>query len=363
MSVAFKPVRIGPWDLPQSFVMAPLTRSRAGEGNVPTAMNAEYYTQRAGAGLIVTEGTAPSAVGQGYPTVPGLYTDEQVAGWRLVAEGVHGAGGTIVAQLMHVGRVAHASNKGGVDTIAPSAVQAPGQMFTLTGMVDHDVPRAIETGEIAGIISEFVEAARNAIRAGLDGVEIHGANGYLLHQFLDPTVNLRDDEFGGAPANRARFVIDVVAAVAEAIGADRVGLRLSPGHQLNGIGEVPGADLDETYQAVVDAIAPLGLAYLSVLASPFESLEPLVRDLRTRFGGSVLLNLGATPVPTSLETVEELLDKGVADAVVVGRAFLANPDLVERWRTGAELNEVDFTTLYGGGPRGYTDYPSLAEIA
>ena len=156
MSVAFKPVRIGSWDLPQSFVMAPLTRSRAGEGNVPTAMNAEYYTQRAGAGLIVTEGTAPSAVGQGYLTVPGLYTDEQVAGWRLVGDGVHSAGGTIVAQLMHVGRVAHASNKGGAETIAPSAVQAPGKMFTSTGMVDHDVPRAIETSEIAGIIAEFV---------------------------------------------------------------------------------------------------------------------------------------------------------------------------------------------------------------
>ncbi|WP_280217334.1 alkene reductase [Nocardia neocaledoniensis] len=361
MSVAFKPVRIGPWDLPQSFVMAPLTRSRAGEGNVPTAMNAEYYAQRAGAGLIVTEGTAPSVAGQGYPTVPGLYTDEQVAGWRLVADGVHGAGGTIVAQLMHVGRVAHAGNKGGAETIAPSVVQAPGQIPTLTGMVDHDVPRAIEIGEIAGIVAEFVEAARNAIRAGLDGVEIHGANGYLLHQFLDSTVNLREDEFGGRPENRARFVIEVVAAVADAIGADRVGLRLSPGHLLNGIGEVPGADLVETYRAVVDGIAPLGLAYLSILASPFESFEPLVRDLRTRFGGSVLF--GATPAATSLETVEELLEKGLADAVVVGRAFLANPDLVERWRIGAELNEVDVTTLYGGGAHGYTDYPTLAEIA
>ncbi|WP_405139529.1 alkene reductase [Nocardia sp. NBC_01388] len=362
MSVAFTPVRIGPWQLPQSFVMAPLTRSRAGEGNVPTAMNAAYYAQRAGAGLIVTEGTAPSAVGQGYPAVPGLYTAEQVAGWRLVAGSVHRAGGTIVAQLMHVGRVAHSSNKGGAETIAPSAVQAPGQMFTLTGMVDHDVPRAIDSGEIAGIITEFVEAARNAIKAGLDGVEIHGANGYLLHQFLDPTVNLRADEFGGTPENRARFVIELVTAVAAAIGADRVGLRLSPGNQLNGIGEVPGDDLTTTYRAVVDGIAPLGLAYLSILASPFESLEPLVRDLRTRFGGSVLLNTAA-PVATSLETVEELLGKGVADAVVVGRAFLANPDLVERWRTGADLNEVDFTTLYSGGSRGYTDYPRLAEIS
>ncbi|QHE72402.1 alkene reductase [Rhodococcus sp. WAY2] len=362
MSVAFKPVRIGSWDLPQSFVMAPLTRSRAGEGNAPTALNAEYYAQRAGAGLIVTEGTAPSAVGQGYPAVPGLYTDEQVAGWRLVADRVHEAGGTVVAQLMHVGRVAHASNKGGVETVAPSAVQASGQMFTFSGMVDHDVPRALESGEIAGVIAEFVDAARNAISAGLDGVEIHGANGYLLHQFLDPTVNVRDDEFGGSPERRARFVVQVVTAVADAVGADRVGLRLSPGHQLNGMGEVPGEDLSATYRAVVDGIAPLGLAYLSILANPFEAIEPLVRELRQRFGGSVLLNLAA-PAATSLQTVEELLDKELADAVVVGRGFLANPDLVERWRTGAELNEVDFGTLYGGDAHGYTDYPTLAEIS
>ncbi|MEU2003490.1 alkene reductase [Rhodococcus sp. NPDC019627] len=362
MSVAFKPVRIGSWDLPQSFVMAPLTRSRAGEGNAPTALNAEYYAQRAGAGLIVTEGTAPSAVGQGYPAVPGLYTDQQIAGWRLVADSVHEAGGTLVAQLMHVGRIAHASNKGGTDTVAPSAVQAPGQMFTFSGMVDHDVPRALEADEIDTVIAEFVDAARNAIRAGLDGVEIHGANGYLLHQFLDPTVNLRDDEFGGTPERRARFVVDVVTAVADAVGADRVGVRISPGHQLNGMGEVPGEDLTATYQAVVDGIAPLGLAYLSILASPFETLEPLVRDLRQRFGGSVLLNLAA-PEATSLETVEKLLDEGLADAVVVGRGFLANPDLVERWRTGAELNEIDFGTLYGGDAHGYTDYPALAETS
>ena len=362
MSVAFKPVRIGSWDLPQSFVMAPLTRSRAGEGNAPTALNAEYYAQRAGAGLIVTEGIAPSAVGQGYPAVPGLYTDEQVAGWRLVADSVHEAGGTVVAQLMHVGRVAHASNKGGVDTVAPSVVQAPGQMFTFTGLVDHDVPRALESDEIADVIAEFVASARNAISAGLDGVEIHGANGYLLHQFLDPTVNLRDDEFGGSPEQRARFVVEVVTAVADAIGADCVGLRLSPGHQLNGIGEVPGEDLTATYQAVVDGIAPLGLAYLSILANPFEAIEPLVRDLRQRFGSSVLLNLAA-PAATSLQTVEELLDNELADAVVVGRGFLANPDLVKRWRTGAPLNEVDFGTLYGGDAHGYTDYPTLAEIS
>ena len=360
MSVAFKPVRIGPWDVPQSFVMAPLTRSRAGQGNAPTSMNAEYYRQRASAGLLITEGIAPSLAGQGYPAVPGLYTPAQVAGWRLVADEVHAAGGIIVAQLMHVGRVAHASNKDGADTIAPSAVQAPGHMFTLQGLAEHDVPRAIGTAEVADIVADYVNAARNAIAAGLDGVEIHGANGYLIHQFLDPTVNLRQDDFGGTPQNRARFAIDVVTAVCDAVGAHRVGLRLSPGHQFNGIGETPGADLTATYQAVVDGIAPLGLAYLSLLINPREPLEPLVRDLKARFDGATLLNLGLGAA-TSLETVEELLEQGLADAVVVGRGFLANPDLVERWRTGAALNEPDMATLYGGGSEGYTDYPTLTQ--
>ena len=358
MSAAFEPITIGSWKLPQSFVMAPLTRSRAGDGNVPTELNAEYYAQRAGAGLIITEGTAPSEVGQGYPWVPGLYTDEQVAGWKLVADAVHAAGGRIVAQLMHVGRVAHASNKNGVETVAPSAVQALGEMFTAKGMFDHDVPRAITSDELPQIVDEYVRAARNAIRAGLDGVEVHGANGYLLHQFLDPTVNTRDDEYGGAPQNRARFVVEVVTAVAEAIGAERVGLRLSPGNPLNGMGEQVGDDLEATYRAVVDGIAPLGLAYLSVLATPFDALEGLVSDLRARFGGPLLLNL-SLPSGTTLQSVEELLNGGKADAVVVGRAFLSNPDLVERWRTGVDLNEVDYATLYGGDAKGYTDYPTL----
>lgn len=361
MSAAFEPITIGSWKLPQSFVMAPLTRSRAGAGNVPTQLNAEYYAQRAGAGLIVTEGTAPSEVGQGYPLVPGLYTDEQVAGWKLVADAVHAKDGTIVAQLMHVGRVAHASNKNGVETISPSAVQAPGEIFTASGTVEHDVPRAVTVDELPQIVDEYVRAARNAIRADLDGVEVHGANGYLLHQFLDPTVNTRDDEYGGTPQNRARFVIEVITAVAEAIGAKRVGLRLSPGNPLNGMGEQVGDDLRATYRAVVDGIAPLGLAYLSVLATPFEALEELVSDLRSRFGGPLLLNLGL-PTGTTLQSVEEVLDGGKADAVVVGRAFLANPDLVERWRTGANLNEVDYSTLYGGDAKGYIDYPTLAGL-
>lgn len=362
MSLAFKPVRIGNWDLPQSFVMAPLTRNRAGDGNAPTALNAEYYAQRADAGLLITEGTAPSQAGQGYFAVPGLYTEEQVAGWRLVADAVHEAGGTIVAQLMHVGRIAHADNKAGAETIAPSAVQAPGEMITANGPKPHDAPRAIRTDELADVVADYVTAARNAIRAGLDGVEVHAANGYLLHQFLDPTTNLRDDDYGGTPEKRARFVVEVVSAIAEAIGADRVGLRLSPGHQFNAIGEQPGEDLTMTYRAVVDGIAPLGLAYLSLLANPLELLEPLVRDLRERFDGAVLLNLGLGE-PTSLQSVEDLLTRGLADAVVVGRAFLANPDLAERWRQGATLNDPDYATFYDGGAEGYIDYPTLTDAA
>ncbi len=359
MARAFDPVRIGSWDLPQSFVMAPLTRNRAGEGNALTELNATYYAQRAAAGLIVTEGTAPSAVGQGYLNVPGLYTQAQVDGWRLVAEKVHAAGGLIVAQLMHAGRIAHADNKDGLETIAPSAVTAPGEMVTAQGPKPHSQPRALKTEELPGVVDDFVTAARNAVEAGLDGVEIHSANGYLLHQFLDPTINLREDAYGGSPQARARSVVEVVTAVAQAIGADKVGLRISPGHAFNGVGEVPGQDLDDTYAALVESVAPLGLAYLSILASPHVEI---VADLRTRFGGSVLLNDGFGAV-TDLATVESLLATGLADAVVVGRPFLANPDLTTRWAQGAELNEPDVTTFYGGGAPGYTDYPTLEQAS
>ena len=359
MSRAFESLSVGRWQIPQRFVMAPLTRNRAGAGHAPTSLNAEYYAQRAGAGLIVTEGTAPSEVGQGYLDVPGLYTDEQVAGWRLVADAVHAKDGVIVAQLMHAGRVAHADNKHGAETVSASAVQAPGKIVTAAGPKPHDVPRSPDTDEIAGLVADFVTAARNAVAAGLDGVEVHAANGYLLHQFLDPTINLRDDAYGGTPENRARFAVEVVTAVAEEIGADRVGLRLSPGHRVSGIGEELGPDLTATYRAVVDGVAPLGLAYLSLLASPLEPLEPLVRDLRERFDAVVLLNDGFGDL-TSLRSVEELLATGLADAVVVGRPFLANPDLAERWRRGAALNEPDPSTFYGGGAEGYTDYPTLA---
>ncbi|MGD9959916.1 alkene reductase [Nocardioides sp.] len=357
MTRAFEPVQVGRWALPQSFVMAPLTRNRAGAGMAPTHLHAEYYGQRAGAGLIISEGTQPSAVGQGYLNTPGIHSQAQIEGWRLVADAVHARGGHLVIQLMHVGRIAHPDNKDGLETVAPSAIAAPGQMVTAHGQLDHVVPRALETDELPGIVEEFAQAARNAIEAGTDGVEIHAANGYLLHQFLAPSSNTRNDEYGGSPENRARLVIEVTRAVAAAIGADRVGIRISPAHNIQGVLEQDEADTRATYEALVDGIADLGLAYLSILADPSTQL---VADLRKLFGGPVIENSGFANV-TSLEDVERILDEGLADLVAVGRPYLANPDLAERWRTGAALNEPNPDTFYGGGAEGYTDYPTLEQ--
>ncbi len=355
MSRAFENVPVGPWSLPQRFVMAPLTRNRAGEGMVPTDLAATYYGQRAGAGLIVTEGTQPSAVGQGYLNTPGIHSAEQVEGWRKVADAVHADGGRIVVQLMHVGRIAHPDNKQGLETVAPSAIPAPGKMVTAHGQVDHVTPRALETSELPGIVEEFVQASRNAIAAGLDGVEVHSANGYLLHQFLAPSSNTRTDEYGDSPAGRARLTVEVTRAVAEAIGADKVGIRISPAHNIQGVLEEDEVETRETYEALVDGIAGLGLAYLSILADPEAKL---VADLRERFGGPLVLNSGFAEM-TTLEDVESVLSRDLGDLVAVGRPFLANPDLAVRWRTGAELNEPDPQTFYGGGAEGYTDYPFL----
>ena len=354
MSRAFENAQVGPWTLPQRFVMAPLTRNRAGEGGVPTDLNVEYYRQRASAGLIITEGTQPSAVGQGYLDTPGIHSDEQVAGWRKVTEAVHGEGGRLFIQLMHAGRIAHPDNKNGLESVAPSAIAAPGKMVTANGQVDHPTPRALETDEVPGIVEEFVHAARQAVAAGADGVEVHSANGYLLHQFLAPSSNTRTDEYGGSPENRARLAVEVTRAVAEAIGAERVGIRISPAHNIQGVLEEDPADVRATYDALVDGIADLGLAYLSILADP---ASDLLRDLRERFGGPVIINSGFGEV-TTLDSVEGLLERDLGDLVAVGRPFLANPDLPRRWREGIELNEPNPDTFYGGGAEGYTDYPA-----
>ena len=352
----FDPLNVKNWNLPHRLVMAPLTRNRATEGMVPGDLAVEYYAQRATAGLIITEGTQPSAVGQGYLDTPGIHTPEPVAGWRRVADAVHAKGGRIVVQLMHAGRIAHPDNKDGVETIAPSALAAPNEMFTADGPKPHPVPRALETDEIPGIVEDFVHAARSAIEAGLDGVEVHAANGYLLHQFLAPGSNERTDSYGGSPENRARLTVEVTRAVAEAIGPERVGIRISPAHNIQGATEEDPADVEATYTALVQGIAPLGLAYLSILADP--SLD-LVQGLRKEFGGVLIANDGFGQI-TTRETAQAVLDDDLADAVAVGRLYLANPDLPARWQSGADLNEPNPDTFYGGGAEGYTDYPSLA---
>ncbi len=356
MTSLYEPLTAGDLELSNRVVMAPLTRSRAGDGMTPTDLNVEYCRQRAGAGLIITEGTQPSAVGQGYLDTPGLHTDEQTAGWRRVGEAVHARGGRIVVQLMHAGRIAHPDNKSGLPSVAPSALPAPGQILTPSGMADYPTPRALTADELPGVIAEFVDASRRAIDAGLDGVELHSANGYLLHQFLSPVTNVRTDGYGGDAASRARFVIEVAQAVSAAIGAGRVGIRISPANGAGGTAETDPTDVAATYAALVDGLAPLGLAYLHVLGDP---TTELTRDLRSRFGGVFMANTGFAAM-TDRDEAAGLICDGLADLVSVGRLFIANPDLVDRWQTGAELNDPNPDTFYGGGAEGYTDYPALA---
>jgi 2,4-dienoyl-CoA reductase-like NADH-dependent reductase (Old Yellow Enzyme family) len=353
----FSPLTLGDLQLPNRLVMAPLTRIRSGQSGVPGELVALHYTQRATLGLIVSEGTYPSHAGQGFPGQPGLVEPEQLAGWKAVTDSVHAAGGRIVAQVMHAGRVTHEATTGGYPVVGPSAIAVTGQTHTYDGKQEYPVPHALTIEELPGIIAEFVRGSQNAIAAGFDGVELHGANGYLLHEFLSPTSNVRDDAFGGSPENRARFVIDVVTAVAAAIGAGKVGLRISPEHNIQDALETDADDLAATYGALLGGIAPLGLAYLSVLHA--DPAGEFVRHLRARFGGAFLINSGFG-VTTSREEALALIRDDVADAVVVGRAAIANPDLLRRWQEDLPVNEPNPLTFYGEGARGYTDYPALA---
>ncbi|HEX2904546.1 MAG TPA: alkene reductase [Jatrophihabitans sp.] len=359
MTDLFEPITAGKFSLSNRIVMAPLTRNRADADGVPQQIAAIYYGQRAGAGLIISEGTQPSAVGQGYANTPGLHSDEQIEGWRAVADAVHAGGSQIVVQLMHTGRIGHPDNKHGLELVAPSAIAAPDQIFTPGGMQAYPVPRELGVEELPGVVGEFVTAARNAIEAGLDGVELHAANGYLLHQFLAPSSNVRTDSYGGSAANRARFVIEVAQAVAEAIGPDRVGIRISPAHNIQGVLESDPAETAATYQALIEGIAPLGLAYLHALADP---RSELIQQLRAAFGGVFIANNGFASVTTK-QDAEQILADGVAELIAVGRPFLANPDLPRRWQLDAQLNEPDPDTFYTPGPRGYIDYPTLEEAA
>jgi N-ethylmaleimide reductase len=352
MTDLFAPWTLGSLELSNRFVMAPLTRNRAGAGEAPTELAAAYYGQRASAGLIISEGTQPAAVGQGYPHTPGLHTEEQVAGWRLVADAVHAKGGKIIVQLMHSGRIGHELITG-LQPVAPSAIAAAGEVYTEQGMKAFPTPRALETHEVPGVVQDFVQAARNAVEAGLDGVELHAANGYLLQQFLSSSTNQRTDGYGGSPENRARFVVEVAAAVADAIGPERVGIRVSPGNAFNDIAET---EVQETYAALLDGIGGLGLLYLHVLEAPE---GPYREQIVKQWEGPVIYNTGFTGA-SDLSTAQASVDSGETDLFCIGRGFLANPDLVERLRTGAPLNEPDGDTFYAGGAKGYTDYPFLA---
>lgn len=354
MTTIWDRLDLGTMTLPNRLAMAPMTRNRSTPEGVPSAMNAEYYAQRASTALIVTEGTQPSEDGQGYLLTPGIHTDAQVAGWRSVTDAVHDAGGRVVIQLMHVGRIAHPDNTPhGRRPVAPSEIAPTGDMITAEGPKRMPVPRSLGTGEIAGTVADFARAARAAVDAGADGVEIHGANGYLVHQFLASGSNRRDDAYGGSPQQRTRFAVEVATAVVEEIGAERTGIRISPGNPFNDMQE---DDVAEVYSVLLSRLAPLGMAYLHVAGG---SDDDLLRSLRADWPGVLLLNRGGAPLQTRFDDVTS----GLADVVTLGSSVLANPDLVERVSTGAPLNDPDPATFYGGDHRGYTDYPTLRDGA
>jgi N-ethylmaleimide reductase len=353
----FAPYTLGTLRLKNRTVMAPLTRSRALDGNVPSSLAAEYYSQRAGAGLIITEATQAAEGGQGYIATPGVHTPEQVAAWRQVTDAVHQKDGLIFVQLWHVGRIAHPDFRNGEQTVAPSAIAPRGvQTYTATGLKDIPVPRALEKNEIVAIVEEFRSAAGYAKAAGFDGVEVHGANGYLLDQFLEDGTNQRTDEYGGSVENRARLLFDVIDVVTQVWGSDRVGVRLSPGGTFNDMCDCHPA---QTFGYVVKRLATLNLAYLHLIepassAGEHPSADLSARYFRPLYPGTLMVAAGYT-----LERANAVLKAGLADLVAFGQPFLANPDLVERFRRGAALNAPDPATYYGGGAEGYTDYPTL----
>jgi N-ethylmaleimide reductase len=335
-------------------VMAPMTRNRAGAGNVPGDLAVTYYAQRASAGLIVTEGTQVSPQGVGYPGTPGIHDDAQTRGWRRVTDAVHERGGRIFAQLWHVGRISHPLlQPGGALPVAPSALAAEGQTFTPEGPQPFGVPRALELDEIPAVVEQFAHGARLALAAGFDGVEIHGANGYLVDQFLRDGANRRTDAYGGPVENRARFLLEVTEAVAGVWGTDRVGVRLSPTGSFNSMSD---SDPAATFGHATRELDRLGLAYLHVV-EPLERVPemppPVAPLLRSLFGGPFILNGGY-----DLKTGNAALAAGEADLISFGVLFLANPDLPERFAEGAPLNPPDRATFYGGDHRGYTDYPA-----
>jgi N-ethylmaleimide reductase len=355
----FAPTKLGSLPLRNRIVMAPMTRSRAIDANTPNDLMAEYYGQRAGAGLIITEGTSPSPNGTGYPRIPGIWSQAQVAGWRKTTDAVHAQGGRIFVQLMHTGRVGHPLNlPAGAELLAPSAVAAEGEVYTdAEGLQPHPVPRAMTDAEVRATVEEFVHAARNAIAAGFDGVELHAANGYLIEQFLSPQTNRRNDAWGGSIENRQRFALDVANAVAAAIGGERVGIRLSP-FGVNA-GMKPYPEIEETYTTLVPRLAAMGLQYVHIVDHSAMGAPPVPEELklalRRAWPRTFILAGGF-----DCATAEAALNEGRGDLIAFGRPFLANPDLVTRLERGLPLNAPDFATFYTPGPKGYTDYPTAS---
>ncbi|MCD9568513.1 alkene reductase [Pseudomonas protegens] len=354
----FTPYTLGALTLSNRIVLAPLTRNRAGAGFVPSEFAAIYYSQRASAGLLISEATQISQQGQGYQDTPGIYTQAQIDGWRTVTDAVHAKGAKIFVQLWHVGRVSHVDlQENGAAPVAPSALRAATKVFVNNRFEDACEPRALDINELPGIVADFRQAAANAIAAGFDGVEIHGANGYLLDQFLKDSANMRTDAYGGSIENRARLLLEVTAAVIDEIGADRTGVRLSPVSPAN---DVSSRDPQAQFNYLVDQLDALGVVYLHVVegatGGPREVAPFDFSALRQRFKNTYIANNGY-----DLELATSRLAEDQADLIAFGRPFIANPDLVERLQSGAPLSAFNPATLYGGGATGYIDYPTLAE--
>ncbi|HKB61148.1 MAG TPA: alkene reductase [Gallionellaceae bacterium] len=357
MSVLFSRTVLGPLSLQNHLVMSPMTRNRA-TGNVPNELMAEYYAQRASAGLIITEGTSPSPNGLGYPRIPGIFSPEQVAGWKRVTNAVHNRGAKIFAQFMHCGRIGHALNlPPGARVLGPSAIAAAGEMYTdAEGMKPNATPEAMTEADIRTAIEEFARAARNAVEAGFDGIELHGANGYLLEQFIRPTSNQRTDRYGGNIENRARFVLEVAEAAVTAIGKNKVGIRLSPYGVFNDMPLYDDMEADYTYLA--RELNARGLLYVhlvdhSSMGAP-KVPDSIKQTFRDTFKGALILSGGYDAARAEAD-----LAARKADLIAIGKPFLANPDLVERWQQGVAVNEPDMSTFYTPGAKGYTDYPAL----
>ncbi|MGI0484685.1 alkene reductase [Pantanalinema rosaneae CENA516] len=355
------PVKLGRYELPNRMVMAPLTRNRAGEGYVPGELNVTYYTQRASAGLIITEASQISPQGMGYPSTPGIYSAEQVAGWQQVTEAVHAQGGRIFLQLWHVGRISHPSlQPDGALPVAPSAIAPAGMASTYTGEQPFVTPRALETEEIPGIVEDYRRAAANALEAGFDGVEIHAANGYLPDQFLQDNTNQRTDQYGGSIENRTRFLLEVVTAVTDVWGSDRVGVRLAPSGTFNDMGD---SNRKALFTYVVQQLDRFNLAYLHFVEPRADAIASSQADhpdaLTCRYFRSVYSGTIMSAGGYDRELANATIAAGDADLIAFGRLYIANPDLVERFALDAPLNPYDRSTFYGGTEKGYTDYPTL----